>query len=286
MNLKLVTASVAAGALAFGLGASVSGGGSALAGHRAPGAVRRPTAQALAQGYYAPGVPSHRHPVAGPNGVTDAFYFNWSGYADTGGTGAFSKVSGSWTVPRLTACTREHTTNSQWVGFDGFTNGTVEQDGTFAECYLGKPIYVDWYEMFPTEPGIVPEHNVSPGDKINASVTRRGTRYTLVVIDTTHRRDSFTKTTTCASTTCLNDSAEWINERNEFGINGYSPLSDYRTWKVTNGAATKRGRSLRIGSLAGLNKVTMIDATGTYNLSTASALTRGNTFTTTWRDSW
>jgi hypothetical protein len=288
MNLKLVTASVAAGALVFGLGALTAGGGSALqAGHRASGAARQaPAARALTDGYYAPGVPSHRLPVAGPNGVMDAFYFNWSGYADTGAAGAFSKVSGSWTVPKLTACTHEHSTNSQWVGFDGFSNGTVEQDGTLAECYLGKPIYVDWYEMFPTDPDVVAEHSVSPGDKINASVTRRGTRYTLVVTDTTHRKDSFTATTTCASATCLNDSAEWINERNVFGINGYSPLSDYRTWKVTNGAATKRGRSLSIGSLPGLNKITMIDATGAYNLSTASALTHGNSFTTTWRDSW
>jgi hypothetical protein len=291
MNLKLVTASVAAGAMLFALGASVRGGGSAPAGLRAPGAARRATAQALTHGYYAPNAPLHRRPVAGPNGVIDAFSFNWSGYAATGGVGAFTKVSASWTVPKLTACTGEHTTNSEWIGFDGFTNGTVEQDGTDAQCYLGKVSYVDWYEMWPTEPDIVAVKNVTPGDKINASVTRSVTRngsvYKLVVVDATHRKDSFTVTTTCARTMCENDSVEWISERNDFGApNGYSPLSDYRTWRVTNGVATKRGRSLRIGSLPGLNNVGMFDATGVYNLSTASALTRGNTFTTTWRDSW
>jgi hypothetical protein len=283
MSLRLVTASVAAGALLFGLGALSNGSGSARAVHRSPRATAQARA-ALTDGNYAPGVRALRHPVARPNAVTDAFYYNWSGYAATGGTGAFSKVSGSWMVSRLTSCTGEHTTVSEWVGVDGFSNPTVEQAGTLSECFLGKPSYIDWYEMYPTQPVVTFEHNVSPGDKINASVTRRGATYTLVVIDTTHRRDSFTTTARC--TTCQNDSAEWINERNIFALNGYSPLSDYGTWKLTNGAATKRARPLSIGALPGVNNITMIDATGTYNLSTASALTRSNTFTTTWRDSW
>jgi hypothetical protein len=286
MNLKIVTAAVAAGALAFGLGALTAGGGSALAGHRASPTARQATAQALTQGYYAPGVRSHRRPVAGPNGVINEAFFNWSGYAASGGTGAFTKVSGSWTVSKLSKCTGEHTTDSEWIGFDGFINGTVEQDGTLGECYLGKPIYVDWYEMFPTDPSVITVHNVSPGDKITATVTRKGTHYTLVVVDSTHRKDSFTATTTCAASTCLDDSAEWINERNDFGVSGFSPLSDYHTWTLSKGAATKRGKSLSIGSLPGVTNITMIDATGAYNLSTASALSHGNTFTTRWRDSW
>ena len=35
---------------------------------------------------------------------------------------------------------------------DGFTSGTVEQDGTFAHCGGSdhtKPVYQAWYELFP-----------------------------------------------------------------------------------------------------------------------------------------
>ena len=62
-------------------------------------------------------------------------------------------------------------------------------------------------------------------------------------------------------------------------------VSDYGIWKLTNGAA-QSGRSLSIGALPHVNNITMIDATDSYNLATASALVRRNSFTTTWRDSW
>jgi Peptidase A4 family len=296
MNHKRIAASAAAlGLLLFGVAASGAASHSALAGRHFPaatpavsGSVRTPEAApnvpALRQGDYAPGVPATRHPVAGPNGVTDAFYYNWSGYAATGGTGAFTRVSGSWTVSRLGRCSGEHQTATEWVGFDGFSNGTVEQDGTISMCFEGRAVYYDWYEMYPTDPDTIAVHSVAPGDKISASVTRSGAAYRLVVIDATHRADSFSASTRCG--TCQNDSAEWINERDIFASNGYSPLSDYGTWKLTNGAATKRGRSLPIGSLPGVNNITMIDATASYNLATASALVGRNSFTTTWRDSW
>ena len=105
-----------------------------------------------------------------------------------------------------------------------------------------------------------------------------------MVVDATHRADSFSVGTRCR--TCLNDGAEWINERDLFAGSGYSPLSHYGIWKLTNGAATQSGRSLSIGALPHVNNITMIDATGSCNLATASALLRRNSFTTTWRESW
>jgi hypothetical protein len=281
-------AMAAGGAVLLGVGVAAMGHGALIHPRRtaASAALPRAVVQAMFQGSHAPGVRAHRPTTRGPDTVTNAFYYNWSGYAATGSSGAFTKVSGSWTVSKVTNCTAEHTTDSEWIGFDGFSNGTVEQDGTLANCYEGKLSYDDWYEMYPTQPTVTIEHPVSPGDKMSATVTRSGTKYTMVVTDSTHTADSFTATATCAAATCVNDSAEWINERNYFGSAGYSPLSDYGTWKLTAGAATESGKSSSIGSLANLNNITMVDATDAYNLGTASALTGGNSFTTTWVDSW
>lgn len=292
MNRKLAAAVALAGALLVGVGIGAVGSAK-LARHQEPAASSRVQADAaraavmaMLQGNRARGRRAHRRAIAGPDGVTDVFYYNWSGYADTGAAGAFTKVAGSWTVSKLGTCTGEHTTDSEWVGFDGFTNGTVEQDGSISMCYEGKAVYYDWYEMYPTQSVIMVEHAVSPGDKMSATVTRSGTKYTLVVTDSTHSADSFSATATCSATTCQNDSAEWINERDSFGISGYSPLSDYGTWKLAGGTATESGKSGTIGSLGNVNNITMVDATDAYNLSTASVLSSGKTFTTTWKDSW
>lgn len=53
---------------------------------------------------------------------------NWAGYVDVGH--AYSAVSGMWTVPRVTC--RDESYAGFWVGLDGWSNGTVEQDGTAA----------------------------------------------------------------------------------------------------------------------------------------------------------
>ncbi|HEY2579153.1 MAG TPA: G1 family glutamic endopeptidase, partial [Streptosporangiaceae bacterium] len=297
MNHRLA-ALAAGGAVLLGVGAGIGAAGTA--GHGASVHRQRPAAShaaasaaqaravvlAMLQGSHAPGLRAHRRVTRGPDGVTNVSYFNWSGYADTGSAGAFTKVSGSWTVSKLGACTGEHTTDSEWIGFDGFSNGTVEQDGSIGLCFEGKASYFDWYEMFPTQSSVMIEHAVSPGDKMSATVTRSGTKYTMVVTDATHAKDSFTATAACSASTCVNDSVEWINERDVFGSNGYSPLSDYGTWKLTGGAATKSGKSGSISSLGNVNNITMIDATGSYNLGAASALSGGSSFTTTWKDSW
>lgn len=70
------------------------------------------------------------------------------------------------------------------------------------------------------------------------------------------------------------------------GSAGYSPLSDYGIWTLTGGSATESGKSSSIGSLANLNDITMIDATQAYSLGSVSGLSGGNSFTTTWKDSW
>ena len=223
----------------------------------------------------------HAHAI---KGVTATGSFNWSGYADTSSTKQeFTKVSGSWTAPSV-SCSAEDQVTSNWVGLDGFNSGTVEQLGTYAQCFQGTPIYITWYEMFPaglTEVG----STLKPGDKITASVTRTGTSYALKLTDATTSGNNISVTKTCALATCVDTSAEWISERPSYSI-GIVPQAHYNAFKLTSGAQTSGGKSGTIGTGPGVNAVTMVDATDTYNLNTVSALTGGNAFSTTWKNSY
>jgi hypothetical protein len=225
--------------------------------------------------------PGRAHTIGG---VTASASFNWSGYADTATTAqTFTKVSGSWTAPSV-SCTPEDQVTSDWVGLDGFNSKPVEQLGTLAQCFQGTPIYVTWFEMFPASLAVVGT-TLQPGDKIAASVTRSGTSYTLELTDSTHTANSFTKRATCALTKCKDTSAEWISERPSFKI-GIVPQAHYNAFKITNGSETANGKAGPIGTGPGVNSITMVDATDTYDLNTVSALTGGNSFSTTWKNSY
>ena len=223
----------------------------------------------------------HAHAV---KNVTAAASFNWSGYADTATKHqTFTKVSGAWTTPSVT-CNAEDQITSNWVGLDGFNSNTVEQLGTISWCFQGAPVYFTWYEMFPAgtvEVGTA----LKPGDKISASVTRTGTSYALKLTDSTTAGNNISVTKTCALATCVDTSAEWISERPSFSI-GIVPQAHYNAFKLTSGSVTANGKTTTIGAGTGVNSITMIDATQTYNLNTVSALTGGNAFSTTWKNSY
>jgi hypothetical protein len=71
---------------------------------------------------------------------------NWSGYATDSGT--YTSVSANWVQPTGT-CTSATRYSSFWVGLDGYSSSTVEQDGTDTDCVNGKPQYYGWYETYP-----------------------------------------------------------------------------------------------------------------------------------------
>jgi hypothetical protein len=224
---------------------------------------------------------------AARNGTTAMPSYNWSGYADGASTtpaGTFTAVSGSWTAPSVT-CSPEDQITVDWVGLDGTFSGSPEQLGTMAWCYEGSPFYFTWWEMpggTLTEVG----KTLQPGDKISASVTRSGTKYTLTLTDATTPANSFTTKQTCAASTCKDASAEWISERPAFANVGIPPLAHYNAFKITKGAQTSGGKAGTIGSFSTVNEITMVDATDAYNLNDVSSLTRGKSFSTTWQNSY
>jgi Peptidase A4 family len=229
------------------------------------------------------------HARASRNGATAMLSYNWSGYADGASTtpaGTFTAVSGSWTAPSV-KCSKEDEITVDWVGLDGmFGSGSLEQAGTLAWCYEGAPLYATWWEMYPTGTGLTEVGTtLRPGDKITASVTRKGSKYTLSVTDATTPANSFTTSQSCPTSTCEDTSAEWISERPAFNI-GIAPQAHYNAFGLTHGAQTSGGKPGTIGSFPTVNEITMIDATQAYDLNDVSSLTSKNSFSTTWQNSY
>jgi Peptidase A4 family len=154
---------------------------------------------------------SHRH-SANPQGIPIDYSGNWSGYValpENGKAKSFKYVSASYSVPSVNCSVTNYAFSYHWVGLDGWTDGTVEQDGVGSFCVSGTPTYVVWYEMYPA--GVSEAFSVNPGDAITSSVTYDGSgKYTLELTDQTSGQ-SFDKAETCAST-CANSSAEVITE--------------------------------------------------------------------------
>jgi hypothetical protein len=209
---------------------------------------------------------------------------NWSGWADNHSAGdSYRVVSAHWTQPSIT-CIRSSDTEIAvfWVGIDGLSSNTVEQDGTLAVCLNGTPAYFSWWEMYPTN-SIQVVSAVNPGDKITSKVTFKSGQYHLVVTDKTTASGSFTKTATCGSgVTCANTSAEWIAERPSSSSSLYV-LPHFATWHVTGAAATAAAAG--VISAFPNDKITMVNSASTVLAKPSALNAAGNGFSVAWKAS-
>jgi hypothetical protein len=129
---------------------------------------------------------------------------------------------------------------------------------------------------------------VKAGDKITASLTRSGSSYALRVTDATTAGNNVNTTQTCSTSTCKDESAEWIVERPSYATTiGPVPLAQFGTaFSLSAGSETAHGTKGTIATVAP-NQIAMIDSTNTYHLSSASALNAGgNAFTDKWLNSY
>ena len=209
-------------------------------------------------------------------GLTDVTSTNWAGYADTGS--AYSKVSAKWTEPSATCTGAGEQLAAFWVGIDGFSSSSVEQDGTIIECDGGQAFQFTWWEMFPTNDIQVVGETLAAGDAITSTVTRSGTSYTLTVTDSTHTANSFTKTETCSN--CANSSAEWIAEAPSNG-SSILPLANFGSWTASSASVTEGSTAGTISSFTD-DQLTMIDSSNRTKALTGSLNSAGNSFPVTW----
>jgi len=270
---RLLTYSLAACAPALGLVIAVAPGASAAAhtsSYARALAAARATLRHLSVGEHATnhGIFSHTTRV---KALTQVQSTNWSGFADTSTT--FGTITGNWAEPSV-SCSGKTTLAVFWVGIDGFTSGTVEQDGTLAECSGGRAFYFSWWEMFPTNAIQVVGSSVQPGDSISASVVRSGTSYALRVTDSSHPANSFTTTQSCSG--CANSSAEWIAEAPS-GSGGVLPLANFHSWTLS-------GATVNSGVISSFpdDEITMVDNAGRVKAQPGPLNGSGNGFSVTW----
>jgi len=215
------------------------------------------------------------------SGLTQDQSTNWSGYADDNTAGnTYTSLSGTWTQPTAT-CTRTTSLAVWWVGIDGFSSNSVEQDGTGVECSGGSPIYFSWWEMFPSNAIQVVSESLRPGDHIVSTVTKSSTSYTLTVTDSTRAGVGFSTRQTCS--TCVNSSAEWIAEAPS-GSAGVEPLTQFSTWSLTGASATSGGHSGVISSFPD-DELTMVDGSGLVKAQPSALGAGGNSFSVIWHRS-
>jgi Peptidase A4 family len=226
--------------------------------------------------------PGTRHSTGA---LTKATTPNWSGYVDDNSkSNTYSKVSGDWTEPAITCPTKEFQVAVFWVGIDGYNGSTVEQDGTLAECYKGKAYYYTWWEMYPTNRITTVGSTVKPGDKIAGSVVKSGTSYALKLTDSTTGGNNISTTQTCAASTCIDATAEWIAETPSYA-RGYAPLPDFKKWTVSSASVTSGSKTGTIKTFPD-DEITMVGDAG-YALATPGALNSAGTgFTDTWDNSY
>ena len=263
-------------ALAFGPAAGASTAGASPSVQAA--AAARTALEHLTVGWHS-GFQREAGHASGVRGLSQVESTNWSGYADTGS--GFSTVTGSWTEPSATCSGRTESLAAFWVGIDGYSSDSVEQDGTLIECYRGTAYYYTWWEMYPTNDIQVVGETLKAGDAISASVVRSGSSYTLKVTDSTHTANSFTTTQTCSS--CANSSAEWIAEAPS-SSSGVEPLSDFGTWTESGATVTEGSTSGIISSFTD-DEITMVDNSGLTKALPGALNSSGNGFGVTWERS-
>jgi hypothetical protein len=210
-------------------------------------------------------------------GLTQVQSGNWSGYADTGS--GYSTVTGNWTEPSA-SCTSTESLAAFWVGIDGYSSDSVEQDGTLIECYGGTAYYYTWWEMYPSNDIQVVGDTLRPGDSISASVVRSGTSYTLKVTDSSRSGDSFSTT---QSGSFADSSAEWIAEAPS-GSSGVYPLSHFSTFSLSSATVKTTSKSGVISSFTD-DEITMVDSSGNVEAQPGSLNSSGNAFSVTWKRS-
>jgi Peptidase A4 family len=193
-----------------------------------------------------------------PSGAVSSF--NWSAYAAISST-PFIAVQSTYTQPTVT-CTVPWAWVVFWVGFDGYSNGTVEQAGTLAMCSGGTnpvPTYYAWWEMYPTNYIQFMPISVAPGDKIKAKVVYDSSKssYFLSVRDRSNGQ-TYSQVTACAAgLTCARQSAEWVVER-PASSGSLTALADWDTVKLHG---DKAANTVNLSGKPALQPISAFDST-------------------------
>ena len=174
---------------------------------------------------------------------------NWAGYAATGGS--FTSVTGTWTVPNVSASTSG--ADATWVGIGGVDSRDLIQAGTQATVSGGDVEYHAWIEMLPASSRPV-SLSVAPGDSVTVTIAQQtGDSWTITIGNNT-TGGRYATTVQYHST---NSSAEWVQEAPSIG-RGTVALDDFGAVRFTGASAVRDGRQQTLAAL-GAEAITMIN---------------------------
>jgi hypothetical protein len=174
---------------------------------------------------------------------------DWSGYVVVSDLQnpqpVFEGVNASWIVPQVTP-TQEDSFSATWIGIGGQLDGTLIQAGTEQDFLSGTPTYSAWYELLPVDSVTISTINVSPGDRISASISLLDSsmnEWSIEIEDLTNGQGF--KSNVYYSSSRL--SADWIVERPTVN-NILSTLADFGSITFTNSGTTTNAASQPISA--------------------------------------
>lgn len=174
---------------------------------------------------------------------------NWSGYAATGGS--YTSVTGTWTVPNVTATTSG--ADATWVGIGGVDSNDLIQAGTQATVSGGAVEYDAWIEMLPQSSRPV-SLSVNPGDSVTVTISQQSGDQWSISIKNNTTGNRYATTVTYRSS---NSSAEWVQEAPSVG-RGTVALDQFGSLTFTGATAVRDGKTLDLSDL-GAQAITMIN---------------------------
>ena len=167
---------------------------------------------------------------------------NWSGYALAGTR--FTTVTGTFTVPTLSATAACDENVSEWVGLDGYDDHHLIQAGVLesranpytGRCASGATWVLPWTEVLPSNPAPVAGLAVNPSDSVTVSIAQHATASWEITL--TDNTTGHTYSTSQAYDGPAR-SAEWIVEAPGTGSSGvlapYAPAVDFQDLSVAQG---------------------------------------------------
>lgn len=179
-----------------------------------------------------------------------AYYYNWSGFANTNKLTTWNKNASFYAVvsefntpvaqESFGACDGTVDEEVSWNGIDGFSNGDVVQGGSLsvAKCVsdVTTTSYCDWIEWWPSYEIICVIDAATPGDDVYVTTLdtggggTTGTGQTVCVIDETLDTGSCYILDWVTGPGLVGSSAEYIVERPSYAVCGtscYFPLANY-----------------------------------------------------------
>jgi hypothetical protein len=210
--------------------------------------------------------------------------FDWSGYSAASSLNnpqpQVTSINASWTVPTIKASTAP-TYCAVWIGVGGQFDNTLIQAGTEQDSINGLAKYSVWYELLPSNVVTIYSLNISPGDRIAASISLLNltTNTWSIEIHDLKNGQSFQKSLSYASSML---SAEWIVERPTIN-NLIRTLADFGQITFTGCTAIIDGKNGTISSFPSI-QLTMYNLQNKELAGVSDLTSAGSSFTVYYQD--